>query len=114
MTTAIERFRGDTQPLDFLVTETVAGVEEPLDLTSCTFLLTIDPSKTPANDTANLCQLVGTITSALGGAVSFYPSASDMDYIGKFYYDIQMTDGSGKKRTIAKDVFKLIQDITKV
>jgi hypothetical protein len=114
MATAITRYRGDTQPIDVVVTELVLGAEVPLNVTGATFLLTVDPSKTPADASNNLFQLVGTITDAAFGAVSFYPTATDVDAVGKFFYDVQMTDGSGRKRTIVKDSFKLLQDITKV
>jgi len=34
--------------------------------------------------------------------------------VGGFYYDVQMTDGAGRKRTVLAGKYKYVQDITKV
>lgn len=114
MTTAIERKRGDTYPIDILVTQDLGSGPVALDVSGCGFVLTVDSRKDPDDASTHICQLVGSITNAAGGAVSFYPTAADMDHLGKFYYDVQMTDGAGKKRTVVKDTFVLKQDITKL
>jgi hypothetical protein len=108
--TEITRKRGDTYPIDIAVTRD--GVA--LDITGCTFVLTVDPSKAPLDDTANLFQLAGVIVNGSAGTVSFTPTAGDTDHVGKFFYDVQMTDTSGAIRTIAADKFTLVQDITKL
>lgn len=114
MSTAIDRRRGDTYPIDILITQDLGAGPVALDVSGCTFVLTVDTLKEPTDDTTHVCQLSGTITSASGGAVSFYPTADDMDHVGKLFYDVQMTDGAGKKRTVVKDTFSLKQDITKL
>jgi hypothetical protein len=36
------------------------------------------------------------------------------DNIGNFYYDVQMLDGGGRKRTIVSGRYKFSQDIGKI
>lgn len=106
----IERKRGDTYPIEIAVTSNGA----PLNVSGASFVLTVDPSKAPTDDTTKLFSLTGVITDAPAGKVSFTPSALEADHVGKFFHDIQMTDGSGAKRTIASGKYVLTQDITKV
>lgn len=82
-------------------------------MSGCSFVLTVDPSKTPADNTTKLFSLTGVITDAPAGKVSFTPSAPQADHVGRYYHDIQMVDGSGAKRTIAVGKYVLKQDITK-
>lgn len=105
----IVRKRGDTYPIE--ITVLADGVA--LDVTDATFLLTVDPSKSPVDNTSNLFQLVGVITDPVAGKVLFTPSDPQADHVGKFYYDIQMIDSSTAKRTIAEGKYTLTQDITK-
>jgi hypothetical protein len=107
--TDITRARGDTYPIEFTVKKN--GV--PLDITSCTFLLTVDPSKTPVDDVNNLFSLPGSIISAPAGTVSFPINDVQADHIGKFFYDLQMIDASSLIRTIQSGKFTFVQDITK-
>lgn len=105
----IERKRGDTYPIEIAVTSNGTA----LNVSGCSFLMTVDPSKAPADNTTKLFALNGVITDAPAGKVSFTPSALEADHVGKFYFDIQMVDGSGAKRTIDSGKFVLTQDITK-
>ena len=50
---------------------------------------------------------------AAAGRVEFAPSPTQADHVGTFYYDVQMTDGAGRKRTIALDKYVFPQDISK-
>ena len=106
----ITRKRGDTYPIQFQVLSNAA----PMALSGESFLLTVDPEKAPTSNANNIFQLTGLIIDAPNGLIAFNPSAGDVDYVGKFYYDVQMTDGAGKIRTIVAGAFKLVQDITKV
>lgn len=107
----IVRYRGDTWPIRM----TILQDDVPMNITGCDFVLTVDSKKTPPDDTTNLFQLIGTIEGdPADGNVIFEPSELDVDRVGKFFYDLQVTDTSLKKRTIAKDRFTLVQDITKV
>jgi hypothetical protein len=106
----ITRYRGDTWPIKM----TILRDDEPMDITDCSFILTVDSKKQPTDELTNLFQLTGVIEGdPTDGIVLFEPSEVDVDRIGKFYYDVQVEDTSGKKRTIAKDRFVLTQDITK-
>lgn len=103
--------RGDTVPWTFTVKDN-AGV--PVDITGFSFLLTVDPSPEPTTSTNNLFQLTGTITNPTGGVVRFSMTALQADQApNTYYYDLQMTDGAGKIRTISKGEFVFEQDITK-
>lgn len=108
--TAITRFRGDTVP--------IAGVvnlnDLPLNVTGCSFVLTVDPSKTPADATSNLFSLTGTLVTPLTGEITFPITAEQADQTpATYYYDIQLVDALGHKKTIALDKFVIRQDITK-
>lgn len=108
--TDIERKRGDTYPIEILVVDDAGAV---VNITGATFLFTVDPEKDPATSTNNKFQLSGVITNAAGGAVEFRPSAANVNLLGTFYHDIQMTDSGGFISTLNKGKFKLVQDITK-
>lgn len=76
--------------------------------------MTLDPEKAPATAANNVYQLTGTILDATAGRVEFAPSALQADQTpGTYYYDLQMVDGVGRKRTIALDKYVYTQDITK-
>lgn len=107
----ITRKRGDTYgDLFVIVSSTTEG---PLNISGYTFLLTLDTEKFPTNNATNIYQLAGTILSAEGGTVEFAPSAGQADRLGAYYYDIQMIDGAGRKRTITSGQYFYKQDITK-
>lgn len=108
--TDITRKRGDTYADEF----TIKSKTTKLPINIAGFTLTVDPSKTPVDDTNNLYQLTGTILDAANGRVEFAPSAGQADQVGTFYFDVQMIDGAGRKRTIEGGKYKYEQDITKV
>lgn len=108
--TDITRKRGDTYA--DVINITSGGA--PLDVTGYTFLLTVDPEKAPVDNTNNVYQLTGTILDAANGKVEFAPDATQANQLGSFFYDVQMTDGAGRKRTILAGKYKYVQDITKV
>lgn len=85
-----------------------------VNITGCTFKLTVNSEKDPTDITTQLFTVTGTITNATGGEVEFAPSSLQADQApGRYYYDVQMTDGTGAIRTAAKGVYRFIQDITK-
>lgn len=108
---AITRRRGDTYADEFTVKSATTGLS--INITGYTFTLTVDPSKTPADATTNLYALSGTIIDAAAGRVEFAPSAVQANQVGNFFYDVQMIDGAGRKRTLVVDKYKYEQDITK-
>lgn len=110
--TDITRKRGDTYADEFTIKSAATGL--PLNITGYTFTLTVDPSKEPADATSNLYALTGTILDAANGRVEFAPTALQADQpIGTYYYDVQMVDGAGRKRTIVAGKYVYKQDITK-
>ena len=106
----IERIRGDTFPFVFTLSDSSGN---PIDITSFTFLLTVDPSEDPPNADNNLFVLTGSIIDAVNGKVEFAPSAVQADNIGEYFFDVQMTDASSAIRTIVKGPWTFTQDITK-
>ena len=57
-------------------------------------------------------QLTGVLPDPLTGVVTFTPTELEADFIGDYYYDIQMVNGLVKK-TVVTGKFKMVQDITK-
>ena len=108
--TDINRKRGDTYADQFTIRDSSGA---PVDLTGYTFLMTLDVSATPDTAANNLYQLTGTIVDAAAGQVEFAPDEAHADLVGSFFYDVQMTDGAGRIRTIASGKYKYTQDITK-
>jgi hypothetical protein len=110
--TDITRKRGDTYADEFVLKS--KKTQLPLDITGCSFLLTVDPTAAPVDASANLYQLTGVIVGAgTDGRVSFAPNDSQANQLGKFFYDVQMIDASGKKRTVDSGKYIYTQDITK-
>lgn len=107
----ITRKRGDTYP----ITGTVKLNDLPLDVTGCSFVLTVDPEPEPVTAANNLFSLTGALAEPLTGEISFPITEEQADQTpGDYYHDIQMIDAQGKKRTIALDGFSFVQDITKL
>jgi hypothetical protein len=102
--------RGDTVPWTF----TIKSNGVVVDITGYTFLLTVDPSEEPTTSANNLFQLSGTIVNGPAGLVRFAMTTGQANQTpGVYYYDLQMTDGSGAIRTIAEGEFEFEQDVTK-
>lgn len=107
--TDITRKRGDTYADEVIVKSN----GQPINIAGYSFKLTVDPQKAPATDENNLFSLDGVIVDAAAGRVEFAPTALQADHVGKFFYDVQMVDGSGRKRTILSARYEFTQDITK-
>ncbi len=110
--TDITRRRGDTYADEFTLKSKATGL--PINLTGYAFTMTVDPSAAPVDAAGNLFSLAGTIVDAAAGRVEFAPSAVQADQTpGTYFYDVQMTDGAGRIRTVAAGKYKIVQDITK-
>lgn len=109
----IEWYRGDSYPLELTIKDKESGVA--IDITGYTFKLTIDATKKPENEDTLLFAVDGVLNGdPTTGKVSFTPTVINTDQEpNTYYYDVQMTDASGNIRTIAKNKWKIIQDITK-
>lgn len=106
----ITRYRGDTAPDQFTVQRDGVAV----DITGCTFKLTVNSEQNPVDITNQLFQLTGTITNAALGQVEFSPTALQADQLpGRYFYDVQMTDTGGGIRTATKGSYRFKEDITK-
>ena len=110
-TTNIERKRGDTKGIVFVIKQ--ADEVTVVDISTWTaFTLTVDPSKAPADAAANEFQATGAfVTDGSDGKIRFYPPGTTD--VGKYYYDVQALDNDGKKCTPVEGKYKLTQDITK-
>lgn len=107
----INRIRGDTYADSFTINNDTEG--EIANISGYTFLMTLSTMRNPIDNTTEVYQLSGDITDAVNGVVEFAPDANQADQVGLFYYDIQMVDTSGVKRTLVKDVYVYEEDITK-
>ena len=106
----LERVRGDDFPFTLIIK--VGGVA--LNITSFTFLLTVDTRRDPPDTTTQVFQATGVITDGPNGKVTFSLTAPQAATLaGVYYWDLQGTDGAAKKRTYAKGKYTVIQDITK-
>lgn len=110
--TDISRKRGDTYADERVIIDKDTGL--PIDITGWTFLLTVDPSNEPTDSANNIMQITGVITDAAGGVVEFAPSALQADSApGAYWFDIEYTDATSRKRTIETGRYVIQQDITK-
>ncbi len=107
----ITRPRGDTYADEFVLKSKTTG--QPLNIAGYSFKLTVNAKKDPGPSDAPEFQVTGSILDASGGRVEFAPTATQADRIGSFFYDIQMVDGTGRKRTLPKAKYVFTQDITK-
>lgn len=109
---AITRKRGDTYADELVIKS--AKTKLPINITGYLFTMTLDPEKAPVGAANNLYSLTGVIVDAAAGRVEFAPTALQADQLpDTYYYDVQMIDGVGRKRTVALDKYKYEQDITK-
>ena len=107
----ITRARGDTFPFIFTLKDTAGTV---IDITSATFLLTVDVLEDPPDDSNKVFQMTGSIVVAVDGTVKFTLTTEQADQVPlEYFYDVQMTDAASAIRTIAKGSWTVTQDITK-
>ena len=109
---SITRFRGDTHPLTFALTDN-ATPAVAIDITGFTFLLTVDTLEEPADALTNVFSVAGDIVSGVGGTFKFTLTTGQADNLGEFFFDIEMIDAASAIRTIDKDTWTWTQDITK-
>lgn len=106
----ITRYRGDTWGPEFAIQQSGAAY----DITDHSFKLSVNPSRTPADATAQEFQVTGSIVDATGGIVKFPLGSSEAALDpGTYYYDVQETDDAGAVRTIIVGTWTVTQDITK-
>ena len=109
MANELTRFRGDTYP----ITVQIRLNGRIHDLTSCTAKLTVSAYEEPTTETPEF-SLTGVVASpASQGIFSFTPSAANVDLLGDYFYDIQVTDATGLIHTPIKSTITFTQDISK-
>lgn len=110
----VEWYRGDTYPITLTIKNKTTG--NPITLTGYSFKLSVDTREKP-DDASTLLFAVDAVVLDQGsypGQITFTPTAVQTDQTPKtYYYDVQMTDPSSNVRTITKDKWKIVQDITK-
>lgn len=105
-------YRGDSYPIVLTIKDSATSL--PLDLTSCSLLLTVDTLENPPDATTKVFQVVGVLDAdPTTGVVVFTPTTADTAVAGDYYYDVQLTDADGNVRTIVKSTFTVTMDITK-
>lgn len=110
-TATISRFRGDTYPIRIYLKDSTGAA---LPVTGCSFLMTVNANENPDDIDDQVFQIVGVVYGdGTAGIVDFEVDAVNADHLGKFYYDVQMTDALNHQRTILKGAFRFTQDITK-
>lgn len=108
---SISRYRGDTIPDEFTVTDSSGAA---VNITGFTFRMTLDELSNPPDATTKLVEIVGVITDAANGVVEFAWSALNADQApGGYYYDIEMTDALSRVQTLTIGRYTFVQDISK-
>jgi len=108
---AITRYRGDTGMDQFILTDDDGAA---IDISSgYTFKFTLSRTENPTDNTDRLYELTGAVVDGPTGIFGFTPTAEQADQDPAFYYyDVQVT-GPSNIKTVEKDVYQYIQDITK-
>ncbi|MDA3807922.1 MAG: BppU family phage baseplate upper protein [Thiomicrorhabdus sp.] len=105
--TDINRYRGDTKDLVMKLTQD----KTVFSLTGFSAVLGVNSEENPTEDN---CVFKSTATvDAATGTLTFPFAVEDVDLVGDFYYDVELTDGAAKTSTIRKGKMVFAQDITK-
>ena len=105
--TDINRYRGDTKDLVLKLTQD----KQVFDLTDFSAVMGVNIEENPTED--NCAFKATAVVDTAVGTLIFPFAAEDVDRVGEFYYDVQLTDGAGKTSTIRKGKMVFSQDITK-
>jgi len=108
----IFRFRGDTIPEPFLLTNPDGSI--PDITTGYTFQFTLCPFENPATGAGNLFEVAGVVTDGPAGLFEFPFTAEQMDLEpAVYFYDVTVVDPSGGKKTLEKGRLEITQDLNK-
>lgn len=111
--TVITRYRGDTYPIKIQIFN--RQTRQPVDITGMSAILSVSTRQNPTAS-PDVFSSVGIPQSPTVDGVFHFPitaSQANNLSIRTHYYDVQVTDAMGEVRTIEKDEFRVIQDITK-
>ena len=103
----INRYRGDTKNLVMKLPQNKAI----FPLSGISAALGVDSEENPTEDNCDFNSMAA--IDAASGTLTFPFATEDVDRVGDFYYDVQLTDGAGKISTIRKGKIVFVQDITK-
>jgi hypothetical protein len=108
---ALKRTRGDTVPFRVRLRN---KQKVAIDVTGYTAKLTVSTSEAPADVTGQQAQYIGTpVVPYTDGVIEFAFPLVDVNLVGEFFYDLQVTDAGGKLSTVMRGAFTFEQDITK-
>ena len=109
----INWYRGDSYPMELTIKDKTTG--DLIDITGYSFKLSVDTLEKPPDATTLLFEVPGILdVDPTTGKVSFTPTEANTDQVpATYFYDVQMIDASGNIRTIAKNKWKMKQDISK-
>lgn len=108
--------RGDTRTLNIQVNQS-DGVT-PFNLTGCTVYFTVNVSKTPADDGTDSSAILKTSTNSFVAPTTGLATITLTNTLtqpipgGKYYYDVQLKDGSGNITSLGQSTFTVVDDIT--
>jgi len=105
----IKRVKGDTYSLDITITNTS---DEAIDLTGATVFFTVKRNLQDTDAQALISKSVTSFTSPTTGDLSITLLASDVDYVGEFYYDIKIKSALGIITSVINDKFILLDHVT--
>lgn len=106
---SITRFRGDTIP-DRIRVKDVDG--NAVNVTGCTFVLTISRQRNPTDTLQQLAAVTGTIVSAVLGTVDFVFSGPQADLdAGNYFFDIKMINTLAQVNTILTGGYTVKQGV---
>ena len=105
----IKRIKGDTVDLDIQLFD-VNDVE--INLTGTTVFFTVKRNLQDADSEALISKDITSFASPTTGDVAITLTASDVDYIGTFYYDIKIKYTNGKIQSVLNDKFILSDHVT--
>lgn len=107
----VKQYLGDTRVINMTFTD---ESDTAIDITGATVYLTIKEKPTDPDSEAIVAKQVTSHSDAPNGVtlVSVDPADTRDAKAGKFYYDIQLKEASGKVTTINIGRWELIQDVT--
>jgi hypothetical protein len=106
----IKRVKGDTFDLSVSFTNE-NGV--PIDITGATVFFTVKRNLEDTDAQALINKTVTSHTAPTQGTTSVTFNASDVDYVGEFFYDFKIKDLSNKIVSIFSNKFILVQNVTR-
>lgn len=107
----ITRRRGDTYPHRFTLIDSNGAA---VNIAGYSFRMTVNTVKKPVDISTQLFTLTGVITAAAAGEYEFRPSSTNTDQTpGTYWYDVEVTDGSGYITTLGVAKYVITQDISK-